>query len=670
MADRKTTRRRPITSADLHTLRLAQPGAVSADGEFYAFPVRSAREDLQGYDSTLHVVGVRDGRLRQFTYSKRSDAAPVFSPDGSLIAFVGKRGRHPGIHLLPMDGGEARALVEQDGEFADVSFSPDGRTIVCNFRPNDPPPPEEGSAAGSDAKPAVPVYRQIDRLFFRLDGCGFLPKAEPQIWLFDVRTGVGSQLTRGKRGCYGPSFSADGRRIVYSSNIRPDPDLEIAHTDLFVVPARGGRPRRVPTPPGPVYRPSFSPDGRSIAYLGHDDLDALWYENMRVWIVPASGRGKARCLCPHFDQPATDRTIGDMGGGWFALRPHWSPNGRWVHFVSSWRGATRLYRVAARGGTPQPLTPDRRHLTDVSLSADGRLAVGTVSTPTLPPEVFAYDTRTRKGTQLTRLNRAWAAAIDLQKPEHVRIRSTEKSRVDAWILRPPRFSPRKKYPAIVEVHGGPQAAYGYSFFHEMQLLAAQGYVVIYGNPRGSGGYGRAFAEAIRGAWGTCDFDDVMAVTDHLERLPYVDARRIGITGGSYGGYMTNWAIGHTRRYKAAVTQRSVVDLVPFFGSSDMGFSFRHTFDSYPWENLEGYRRQSPLTYAHQIRTPLLIIHSENDLRCNIEQAENLFATLKVLKRRVEFIRFPEEPHGLSRGGRPDRRQVRLEKILDWFERYL
>ncbi len=681
MAKPKTVR--PITIADLHTLKFVQPGAISPDSSSYIFSVRTTRQDRKGYDYNLYVVSAEGAEVRQFTYGEKSDAGPVYSPDGSLIAFVGKRGRRPGIQIIPADGGEAHALVERNGAFADLSFSPDGRKILCTFQPDDPvdshgdSQPHNGPGKGGDegsaekpAKPEVPVYRHIDRLFYRLDAQGFLPKEEPQIWLFDVETGAGTQLTRGKRGAVQPVFSPDGRRIAFIANVRPDPDLERYWIDLFIIGVGGGKRRQIPTPPGPLYQPSFSPDGKTIAYLGHDDIEDPSYESPRVWVVAANGRGKARCLCPKFDQPAYDGTISDMGGEFSITRPHWSPNSRSIFFLSCSRGSSGLYRVLVRGGTPVRVTPDRIHLRSPSLSRNAGVAVGVVSTATMLPEIFAYDIRTGKGRRLTFLNRDWAAGIDIQKPKHVRIMSTENTIVDAWILKPPRFSPRKKYPAIVEVHGGPQAQYGYSFFHEMQLLAAQGYVVLYSNPRGSLGYGRAFAEAIKGDWGNRDFADVMAGTDYLERLSYVDANRIGITGGSYGGFMTNWAVGHTRRYKAAVTQRSVVDLVPFFGSSDCGFIFRLTFGGYPWENLDAYRRQSPLTYAKDIRTPLLIIHSEGDLRCNIEQAENLFATLKVLKRRVEFIRFPEEPHGLSRQGRPDRRQVRLEKIVEWFERYL
>ncbi len=686
-------KKRPVTKEDLWTVKTLHGGSLSPDGESFVFSARSVRKDRKGYDSHLYVAGLHDGLVRQYTHGKKGDAGAVYSPGGTLIAFLGKRGHYPGIHILPTGGGEARVLVEKDGAFGDLSFSPDGRRILCTFTPNDPiekpgtPPDaaakgaqggkgdraEEAATADPDAPPPKrepPVFRHIDRLFYRMDGLGFYPKAEPQVWVFDVLTGAGTQITAGKRGAAQPAFSPDGRWVAFVRNVARDPDRESERGDLFVVSSRGGRPRLVPTPPGPVGYPRFSPDGRRIAYLGHDDLKDPWYEQLRVWVVPADGRGRARCLARTFDQPAYDATITDIVGGPGVLAPHWSPDGRRIYFMSSRHGSTGLYRVPARGGTPELVTPDRIHLQSVCVSRDGRTAAGIVSAPTMPPEAFAFDLRSGAARRLSTLNKAWTDDIEVRRPQRVVVRSTEKARVEAWILTPPGFNPRRKYPAILEIHGGPQTQYGYSFFHEMQLLAARGFVVMYSNPRGSQGYGRAFAEAIKGDWGNRDFADVMAVTDHLASLPYVNAKRLGVTGGSYGGYMTNWVVGHTRRFKAAVTQRSVVDFVPFFGSSDIGFRFHHTLGAYPWEDPEAYRRQSPLTYAQNIRTPLLILHNESDLRCNIEQAENLFATLKVLGRKVEFVRFPGEPHGLSRGGRPDRRVARLEQIAGWFERHL
>ncbi len=683
--------KRPLTAEDLLTLPLVRPGNLSPDGTLYAFTVQRAKKDRKGYHAHIHVLALADDEVRQYTHGERSDGTPVFAPDGSMLAFVAKRGELPGIHLMPVHGGEARTLVEKDGSFGKLSFSPDGKTILTTFVPSDPVDPDrpKDSTASQEKKaspkdsakeeaekkekaPAKepPVYRHITRLFYRLDGVGFLPREETQVWLFDIETGEGTQLTSGKRAAIEPAFSPDGRRVAFIRNMRPDPDLEQEWTDLFVVSVQGGKPRRIPTPPGLVTSPTFSPDGKQIAYVGHDDLEAPWYANAHIWTVPANGRGTAKCLMRGFDQSAYDSTISDTGAGMADLVPRWSPNGKWIYFLSSYHGSTPAYRVPARGGTIEQVTPDRMHIQSIDLTPDGRTMVTVISKVTLPSEVHTIDIQSGTATRATKLTQDWTRELDVQTPERFSVRSSEGARVEGWILKPPGFRPRRKYPAILEVHGGPMTQYGYTFFHELQHFAAQGYVVCYSNPRGSQGYGRAFAEAIKGDWGNRDFDDVMAVTDYLESQPYVDPKRIGITGGSYGGYMTNWAVGHTRRYRAAVTQRSVVDLAPFFGSSDVGYAFRHTFGAYPWEDLEGYRRQSPLTYAQNIRTPLLIIHSESDLRCNIEQAENLFATLKVLGRRTEFIRFPGEPHGLSRGGRPDRRIVRLAKILDWFERYM
>ncbi len=681
---RQVNKKRPVTAEDLLTLPFVHGGEVAPDGSAYVFYVRKARPDHKGYHSHLYVVDSASGETRRYTSGNKSDVNPIFSPDASLIAFCSKRGKLPGIFLIPTDGGEAYPLVEKDGSFDSLSFSPDGKEILCTFRPNDPAAEFQTEAdktassrkkSSADDKPAEgkgepPVCRHINRLFYRLDGLGFQPKAEAQIWLYNIASGEGRQITKVKNGARTPAFSPTGRQIAFVSNSRPDPDRELDWLDLYVVSASGGKPRLIPTPPGPVSQPAFSPDGKQIAYLGHDDLDRPWYENIRLWVVSADGRSQARNLCPNFDQPAYDATITDSGGGRGMVRPRWSPNGKSIFFFSSARGSSGLYRVRASGGKPVMITPNRIHLRDCDLTANCRLALGVVSTATRPAEVHAIDIPSGRLRRLTRLTKSWCDAIEIQTPKHLRIKSTEQTVYDAWLLTPPKFSPRKKYPAIIEVHGGPMTQYGYSFFLEMQLLAAKGYVVFYGNPRGSLGYGRDFAEAIYGDWGNRDFADVMAGADYLADLPFVDERRLGITGGSYGGYMTNWAVGHTRRFKAAVTQRSVVDLVPFFGSSDIGFFFYQAFGAHPWEDRAGYRRQSPLTYVKNIRTPLLIIHAENDLRCNIEQAGNLYTTLKTLGRRTELVSFPGESHGLSRGGRPDRRVVRLQKILEWFERYL
>lgn len=275
-----------------------------------------------------------------------------------------------------------------------------------------------------------------------------------------------------------------------------------------------------------------------------------------------------------------------------------------------------------------------------------------------------------KITQLTSLNQFLETDRVLAKTRQFMIPSFDGTEVQAFVAYPPGFQQGKKYPAIVMIHGGPRAQYGFSFFHEFQYLAGLGYVVLYSNPRGGQGRGETWAESIVASWGDLDFQDIMAVTDWLEAQPYIDAKRIGVGGGSYGGFMTNWIVGHTHRFAAAITMRSVVDLSSFVGSSDIGYALRKEFRAWPWEDPELYRSRSPLTYAEKIRTPLLILHNEADLRCHIEQAEQLFVKMKVLGKKVAFVRFPDEPHGLSRHGRPDRRLARLSWIAKWFGLYL
>jgi dipeptidyl aminopeptidase/acylaminoacyl peptidase len=260
--------------------------------------------------------------------------------------------------------------------------------------------------------------------------------------------------------------------------------------------------------------------------------------------------------------------------------------------------------------------------------------------------------------------------VQLSRPEEVWIKSFDGTSVQAWIMKPAHFKPGRKYPAIVQIHGGPRAQYGVSFFHEFQLLAARGYVVFFSNPRGSQGYGEAFAGSIVGDWGNLDYQDIMAGTDLLCGKPYVNSRKVGVTGGSYGGFMTNWIVGHTSRFAAAITGRSVVNQYSMSGASDIGHEVYREMKAQVWTDPDKLMRLSPISYVKKVKTPLLILHNEFDLRCPIGQAEELFTALKMLKRKVEFVRFPEEPHGLSRHGRPDRRIARLQWILKWFDRYL
>jgi dipeptidyl aminopeptidase/acylaminoacyl peptidase len=297
----------------------------------------------------------------------------------------------------------------------------------------------------------------------------------------------------------------------------------------------------------------------------------------------------------------------------------------------------------------------------------------TATTHTRPAELFDRD-----GTQLTWVCDDFVAECELAEVERFTATSSDGTEVDAWLVRPPSFEAGKRYPVLLDIHGGPFAQYGTGFFDEVQVSAAGGYCVLFSNPRGGSGYSEAWGRAIRGSgneagpgWGTVDYEDLMGVVDTaLERFPFLDPERLGVLGGSYGGYMTSWIVGHTKRFKAALSERAVNHLVSAFGSSDAFWVFEREFGGPMWENVDAWLRMSPATYAREIETPLLIVHSENDLRCNVEQGEHLFTLLRLLGKEVEMLRFPSESHELSRSGSPVHRVLRFEAILEWFGRYL
>ncbi len=274
--------------------------------------------------------------------------------------------------------------------------------------------------------------------------------------------------------------------------------------------------------------------------------------------------------------------------------------------------------------------------------------------------------------QLSKFNEDWFKKLDLGQLEEVWYKGADNNDLQGWILKPPDFDPDKKYPSIMEIHGGPIAQYGNFFMHEFYFLAAKGYVVYFTNPRGGTGYGEEHTKTIHGGkWGTKDYEDLMCWADYVEKLPYIDPDKMGVTGGSYGGYMTLWIIGHTQRFKAGVAQRVVSNLISMWGSSDFNWAFQEIFGNQPpYENIEILWENSPLKHIGSAKTPTLIIHSEQDFRCPLEQGQQAFVALKKLGVETKFVIFPDEPHGLSRGGRTDRRIVRLKEISGWFDKFL
>ena len=667
------TSKRPITAEDLYQFEIIFNPRVSPDGEHIVYNQQWVDRKTEKKYRNLWVVptsGEASGGPRRFTYGKQTDSSPEWSPNGQQIAFLSNRENpdHPAqIYLIPFHGGEARPLSAIEGEIDSLAWSPDGSQLLCTVRKTDP----EAIERREDEQKKVlgVVARQYERVFYKLDGYGYLPKERTHLWTVDAEFGEAVQLTDHPVYDEGfPAWSPDGKWIGFMSNRSEDPDFDLDAIDLYVMPSSGGAMRRIPTPPGEKYKPVFSPDSQWIAYYARES-EAQDYKNMGLWIVPADGSQAPRNLTEAYDLHVDAWTINDLGQP-ETMPPAWFSDGQTLYFPVVRHGRSVLLSVSTDGSDLQTIIDKEGVVGSFSFDREQKKLAYFFGSMDDPGQIFFRD-EPGNDRQLTRVNQVLLDELDLGQLETVWIQGIVGNDLQGWILKPPGFDLTQKYPSILEIHGGPMTQYGYFFMHEFNYLAAQGYVVHFCNPRGGRGYGEEHAKAIWGGWGGADYDDLMSWTDYVAKQAYIDPDRMGVTGGSYGGYMTAWIIGHTQRYRAAVTQRCVSNLVSMWGSSDFNWAFQQELNNKPpFEDLQKFWDHSPMKYIGNAKTPTLVIHSENDLRCPIEQGEQIFVGLKKLGVDSEMVRFPDEFHGLSRTGRTDRKIVRLNHIRRWFDQYL
>jgi len=666
-------KKRRLTAEDLYRFEIPFGCAMSPDGTHVVYGVRRVDRKSEKKYSNLWVAPTDGGTPRQFTYGEQRDTQPRWSPDGRQIAFLSTRRneKQAQIYLIPWKGGEARPLTLMQGQFGILHWSPDGRKILFTFRKKDPEAIEREK--DERKKKLGIVSRHITRIHYKLDGTGFLPKDRWHLWVLDVRTGRTRQLTQDSLFDENdPCWSPDGKQIAFLSNRSKDPDLDPDAVDLYLMPARGGSAKRIPAPVGEKSRLSFSPDGKWLAYLGKEGR-GRWWRNINVWIVPATGRGRARNLTGAFDIRAVPHTLNDLSGTPEQTTPTWSNDGKRLYFQFSRHGNVELGAVRVDRKRPrlESVIQEPGVVGAFSFDRDQKRFVYFFGDMGDPGQLWVTKLGSEESVRLTDLNVDLLYGLELGEMEEVWMKGPGGGDLHGWILKPPGFRKDRKYPSILQIHGGPQTQYGNSFMHEFYFLAAQGYVVHFCNPRGSIGYGEKHTQAIWNNWGTADYEDVMAWSRYVSRKPYMDTRRMGVTGGSYGGYLTNWIIGHTNRFKAAVTQRCVSNFISMYGTSDFNWAFEQELGGKPpWDDFKNYWRMSPMKHIGRCKTPTLVIHSEMDQRCDIEQGEQVFVALKRLGVETEMVRFPEESHGLSRAGRTDRRIERLRHILRWFDKYL
>jgi dipeptidyl aminopeptidase/acylaminoacyl peptidase len=637
---------------------------ISPDGTRALFIRTYINEEENTYTAHLYHSDLESGEVTQWTYGNERVSSPAWSADGGHVAFLSTRDDKNQLYVMPASGGEAYALTDFEKGVNSFRWSPCGKKIWFDALAKEGKTFTDKEDKEEKKKPE-PVF--VSKMKYKMDGMGLVAMDyHRHIGAVDIGTKKVEQITEGSYHYNLEAVSHSGDQLVYGVVREENLDF-IFRQPLYLYEVEAKKETPLIEQEGDFGGAAFSFDDSKIAFTG----STRRFENAthsEVFVYDVKQQSIV-CLTESLDAPVGDYVVADHQQGANAPAVVWTKDDH-LYFQVSAMGDVRLY-FASLDGAIYPASPEAEHVYGYDISQDGAFAVAAISNPVNPGELYKLTIATGERKALTEFNKTYLAETELIEPVAVTADGAKGWTIHGWLMKPRGFQEGKKYPLVVNIHGGPHAMYANTFFHEMQVLAARGFGVLYVNPRGSHGYSQEFVDAVRGDYGGGDYEDIMnSLQGMIEEHPWIDAERLGVTGGSYGGFMTNWIVGHTDRFKAAVTQRSISNWISFFGVSDIGYYFSDWQIGADMTDVKKLWHHSPLKYAENVETPLLILHSENDYRCPIEQSEQLYVTLKSMGKEAEFVRFPEADHNLSRTGKPNLRFVRLEQIAGWMEKYL